>query len=152
MSLETLVEMSLGLAGIYVAAGLIAAAVLHLGGLRRIDPGVEGSGVGFGLLVTPGIVALWPFLLRRWRLAARGTPIYGQADRPRSSAGLRALHRRLAVGVFVVITPLAVIGLLARPAARRTSSCCLVNSVMAILIAPGRIPVSSIPFFISSIM
>jgi len=80
MSVETLVEMGLGLVGIYVAAGLIAAAALHLGGLRRIDPGVEGSGVMFRLLVTPGMVALWPFLIRRWRLAARGAPIYGETE------------------------------------------------------------------------
>ena len=59
------------LLGLYLAAGLFFAVAFHLRGMRRVDAGVRGSTWGFRILVTPGVVALWPWLARSWR---RGVP------------------------------------------------------------------------------
>jgi hypothetical protein len=57
---------------IYLAAGGILAVPFLIFGIGRIDPGAKSAPWTFRLLVTPGVVALWPFLLRRW-LGTRGT-------------------------------------------------------------------------------
>jgi hypothetical protein len=35
-------------------------------GLTRIDHGAKGAGLGFRLLILPGLIALWPLMLIRW--------------------------------------------------------------------------------------
>ena len=40
-------------------------------GLYRIDPATRGTGIGFRLLISPGAVALWPVLLRKWMSTRR---------------------------------------------------------------------------------
>jgi len=35
------------------------------GGQRRVDAAAGGASLGFRLLITPGLIALWPVLLRR---------------------------------------------------------------------------------------
>ena len=58
-------------AGIYAAVGGLVATYLLARGLRRIDPAAAAAGVGFKLLVLPGLVALWPYfalLLARGRV------------------------------------------------------------------------------------
>lgn len=57
--------------GAYLAAGIVFAIAFHFWGMRRVDPGAAGSTLAFRLLVTPGLVALWPWLARIWR---RGEP------------------------------------------------------------------------------
>lgn len=62
--LSTLLVMTVG---IYLFSGLIFALVFVSKGIGRIDPMARDSGWGFRLVVLPGVVALWPILLRRWR-------------------------------------------------------------------------------------
>ena len=50
---------------VYLAAGLLFAAQFVLRGAKRIDPDARGASWGFRLAIFPGVVALWPFLLRR---------------------------------------------------------------------------------------
>jgi hypothetical protein len=52
--------------GAYALAGLIFAAAFVIAGVQRIDAQAHGAGVGFRLLIFPGVAAFWPFLLRRW--------------------------------------------------------------------------------------
>lgn len=53
---------------LYLGAGSLLVLFFVLrGGLARFDGGARGSSVFFRLLVLPGLVALWPWLL----LAAR---------------------------------------------------------------------------------
>lgn len=52
------------LAVAYVAAGLVTAALV-LGGLAgRFDAAARGASAGFHLVVLPGVVLLWPLVLR----------------------------------------------------------------------------------------
>jgi len=53
----------------YFAVGMLFAVVFITLGISRMDPVARGSGLGFRVIVLPGVIALWPFLLMRW---ARG--------------------------------------------------------------------------------
>lgn len=59
------------LLGLYLGIGLLFAIAFVTKGVQRIDAGAKDSGWGFRLLILPGSVALWPWLLRRWQ---QGTP------------------------------------------------------------------------------
>jgi hypothetical protein len=52
--------------GIYLLAGLIFAIPFVTFGVGRIDGGAKESRWGFRLIVIPGVIALWPLLLRSW--------------------------------------------------------------------------------------
>lgn len=55
----------------YVAAGTVFAVPFALRGAGAIDPAAKGATRGFRVLTFPGAVALWPFMLVKWRRAAR---------------------------------------------------------------------------------
>lgn len=77
--------------GFYAALGVLFGAVFVTRGLERLDPGTRGSGWGFRLIVFPGVVALWPLLLRRW-LAGSGLPVESNAHRRAAQPGEGALR------------------------------------------------------------
>ena len=54
------------LLAIYFAAGLIASIFLLWKGIHHIDPSTEGSGLGFKLLMLPGLLLFWPSFLIKW--------------------------------------------------------------------------------------
>jgi hypothetical protein len=56
---------------LYAACGLIFALVFVSAAVAKIDEDARASGIGFRLIIIPGVVALWPLLLRRW---VRGLP------------------------------------------------------------------------------
>jgi len=35
-------------------------------GISQVDPDSKGSGIGFRLIILPGVAALWPVLFTRW--------------------------------------------------------------------------------------
>lgn len=117
MTLHLIHLLLAALAG-YLCVGLVAACWLHLR-LPRIDSGVRGAGLAFRILVTPGLVALWPLLVRR---ALRGgTDAFPDPDQPVRSASLRRSHgvliRMLAVAAPLVFA-LALAGRREMPAQR----------------------------------
>jgi hypothetical protein len=79
------------LAGIYAGAGLVfALAFLRPGGgVERVDPGAKGTGALFRLIVLPGVAALWPLLLSRWRAGGGPPPVETNAHRRAAAAGGR---------------------------------------------------------------
>lgn len=103
-------------AGLYLAVGLVLSLPLHARGLARIDPAVRGAGVWFRVLVTPGLVALWPLLVGKWRRAVRGEATGGAVDRPVTPEGLRAAHRTLAVTAAAVSCAVLLFGVWRRGA------------------------------------
>lgn len=50
----------------YAAAGLIFAVCFVISGIGRVDTAARDAGLGFRLIVLPGVTALWPLLLKRW--------------------------------------------------------------------------------------
>ena len=71
--------------GLYLLAGLVVGLPLVARGLARVDGAAERATVGFRLIVLPGVVALWPLLLRRW-LAGTGAPPVEQNAHRRAAA------------------------------------------------------------------
>ncbi len=55
----------------YLAIGSIFAVPFLFFGIGRIDPAAKGAPWTFRALVFPGVVAMWPLLVRRW-LNSRG--------------------------------------------------------------------------------
>jgi hypothetical protein len=51
----------------YVGVGLLLLPWWHWHGLRRLDETAANGPRGFRLLISPGLVALWPFMLQRGR-------------------------------------------------------------------------------------
>lgn len=100
----------------YAGVGIVVAVALHAGGLRRIDPAVSGAGWWFRVLITPGLMALWPWMIARWRRSASG-PAPGPVHRPLSAGAIRRLHLVLAVALAVVVPMLVVVGIVLRPGA-----------------------------------
>lgn len=65
---ETLAHLLVGLVYAHAAVGVLLLPWWHLRGLRRLDASAAAGRWGFRLLVTPGLVALWPVLLpAAWR-------------------------------------------------------------------------------------
>jgi hypothetical protein len=52
--------------GAYALLGILVALCMMLGGLKRIDTNAARAPLQAKLLITPGMIALWPLVLRRW--------------------------------------------------------------------------------------
>ena len=66
MTIDILAYVLVLLAGVYLLAGLLFCITILVKGLSNFDPNTRNSGVGFKLLIIPGIVAFWPFLWKKW--------------------------------------------------------------------------------------
>ena len=82
----------------YLGAGLVVAALFH-GALARLDPAARGAGLGFRLLITPGLIGLWPLVLRRWWIARAGGSLHADTERIKIGS-LRALHGPLVIAAL----------------------------------------------------
>ena len=60
----------------YTGVGVLFALPFAAWGAGRLDPAARGADWGFRLVVVPGAVTLWPWLLVRWLQAA------GRTDTP----------------------------------------------------------------------
>jgi len=43
--------------------------------VQRLDSEAQGSGIGFRLLILPGVAALWPMFLYRWTRGVAEPPV-----------------------------------------------------------------------------
>ncbi|HZR84944.1 MAG TPA: hypothetical protein VFD92_27865 [Candidatus Binatia bacterium] len=66
-------EAVVGIAGIYLGAGLVFALAFVALGVGRIDPAASRASIGFRIVILPGCALLWPLLARRW-LSGSGMP------------------------------------------------------------------------------
>ena len=53
---------------VYLGIGLLFAIAFVIWGIHRVDEDAEGTSWVFRLLMVPGSMAFWPFLLRKWML------------------------------------------------------------------------------------
>jgi hypothetical protein len=51
---------------VYASLGLMFAVPFVWLGVQRLDSEAHGSGIGFRLLILPGVAAFWPMFLYRW--------------------------------------------------------------------------------------
>ncbi|MBL8746916.1 MAG: hypothetical protein JNK58_11235 [Phycisphaerae bacterium] len=73
----TALPIILTLAAAYLGIGAVFGVVFVCAGVQRVDHAAAGSPWSFRLLILPGSVAFWPWLLRRW---ARGSGPPAPAD------------------------------------------------------------------------
>jgi hypothetical protein len=71
----------------YAAIGLGFAVLFVAVGIERVDHQAKGSGVGFRLIILPGVTALWPLLLSRWIRRVSEPPVERNAHRARARHG-----------------------------------------------------------------
>lgn len=84
MSIVRAAEVVVLLCTVYIACGLAFAPFFVWRGVGRVDPAAKSAGLGFRLIVLPGVVALWPVLLLRWR-SGRQPPAERNAHRDAAS-------------------------------------------------------------------
>ena len=63
--LETFAKAIVYSLAVYASLGLVFAAAFVWLGVQRLDSEAQGSGIGFRLLILPGVAALWPMFLHR---------------------------------------------------------------------------------------
>ena len=56
----------LAVVGGYLGLGIVVGVAFALFGVARVDAGAKGASWGFRLLILPGVIALWPWIARRW--------------------------------------------------------------------------------------
>lgn len=119
---ERTIEIVVIVAEVYLLLGVIFAAFLHFLGLTRLDPATRGAGIFFRILITPGLVVLWPVMLMKWTRRIRGFEPYGDTEAPVSPRKLRRAHGLLIQAVAVLAPIAAAFALASRPTEMSTSS------------------------------
>lgn len=79
-------ELLLTAVGLYLGLGLVFAVPFLLAGVARIDPRARQAGLGFRLMILPGVAIFWPLLARRW-LRLQPPPEEGNAHRRAAARG-----------------------------------------------------------------
>ena len=74
-----LVSTILVIVAVYLFAGLVFAIPFVIKGVAKIDEGAHGSKWGFRIIIIPGTIVFWPFLLKKW-MKSHNRPA-GTADR-----------------------------------------------------------------------
>jgi hypothetical protein len=65
--LETFATAFIYFLALYAGFGLAFAVPFVWFGIQRVDSEAQGAGVGFRLLILPGVAAFWPMFIYRWR-------------------------------------------------------------------------------------
>jgi hypothetical protein len=60
---------------VYASLGLMFAVPFVWLGVQRLDSEAQGSGIGFRLLILPGVAAFWPLFAYRWRRGIAEPPV-----------------------------------------------------------------------------
>jgi hypothetical protein len=60
---------------VYASIGLVFAVPFVWLGVQRLDSEAQGSGIGFRLVILPGVAAFWPLFLYRWRRGVVEPPV-----------------------------------------------------------------------------
>jgi hypothetical protein len=74
---------------VYAGIGLVFALFFVTLWISRIDPSATGVGIGFRLIILPGVIALWPILVRRSIRGMKELSTETNAHRQAASARLK---------------------------------------------------------------
>lgn len=88
---ETFVKTFVYALAAYAGLGLIFAVPFVWFGVQRLDSEAQGSGVGFRLLILPGVAVFWPMFLYRWRRGVMEPPV---EENPHRLSSERASSKR----------------------------------------------------------
>lgn len=91
----------------YMAAGLVLLVPMHRRLLPRLDESADGATWGFHVLVSPGLVALWPVMLWKWMRRRAGADAHGCPDAMVSAMRIRRTQF-LFIKLLAVTLPLLV--------------------------------------------
>ena len=67
MSLTLMAYAIVVLSALYFSAGIAFCVFMLIKGIERMDPNAKSTGIGFKLLIIPGLVAFWPVLWKKWK-------------------------------------------------------------------------------------
>ena len=73
--LETFAKAIVYALAVYASLGLVFAVPFVWLGVQRLDSEAQGSGIGFRLLILPGVAAFWPMFLYRWSRGIDEPPV-----------------------------------------------------------------------------
>jgi len=79
--LETFAKAITYALALYVSLGLAFAVPFVWSGVQRLDSEAQRSGIGFRLLILPGVAAFWPMFLYRWRRGVAEPPVENNPHR-----------------------------------------------------------------------
>ncbi|MEM9021105.1 MAG: hypothetical protein AAGC44_11115 [Planctomycetota bacterium] len=65
-------QLILMLMGGYVLVGTVLGILFVFKGISRVDPAADGGPTVFRMLILPGVVGLWPVMLRKWLAVRKG--------------------------------------------------------------------------------
>ncbi len=51
---------------IYLLLGVLFVIPFLMKGLTKVDEGAHGGTIGFKIIIIPGVIVLWPVLLKKW--------------------------------------------------------------------------------------
>jgi hypothetical protein len=74
-------QLIVNVAMVYAVIGVGFAIAFVIAGVGKIDPSAAQAGIGFRLLILPGVAALWPLLLLRWVRGVAHPPLEINAHR-----------------------------------------------------------------------
>lgn len=66
MTGEFIANIFLWTAGIYLFLGVLFVFPFQIKGIFELDENAKGGSIGFRIIIIPGIIMLWPFLLKKW--------------------------------------------------------------------------------------
>jgi hypothetical protein len=78
---ENLVKAFVYILAAYAGLGFAFAIPFVWFGVQRVDNEARGSGIGFRLLILPGVAAFWPMFLHRWTRGIAEPPVERNAHR-----------------------------------------------------------------------
>ncbi len=84
--LETFARAFVYTLAVYAGLGLVFAVPFVWFGVQRLDSEAQGSGVGFRLLILPGVAAFWPMFFCRWRRGVAEPPVEKNPHRASSKS------------------------------------------------------------------
>jgi hypothetical protein len=84
--IDKIFGMLVGISGVYLLVGLVVAVLFFTRWLKDFDPSAKDGSGGFRVLVTPGIIALWPLIVMKVFMIGRRSEGDGAET-------LRRMHR-----------------------------------------------------------
>ncbi len=116
--MHSFVEIGLALSLLYAAVGIVFAVAFQVRGLGVVDSAARHAGWFFCALITPGVIALWPFLARRWLVVLQNSGKATEAAVFISPEALGRLHQRAWWVILFVAPIILVTALIFRPSER----------------------------------